>query len=371
MLVVLLAALVAPAAAQVRPSFRPGRAPSSRRRPTPTRSSPRRCSSIRRATRRRDHQLRGLPQDRSEQRRRALEPRRGLRPPRAARRRRRPSTARRWPSIRRSPTFRFNLALALYKGGRYAEAVTELQGVLVDAAPRHLQARLLLGDCYLRQGRFQDVVDLLAPWEASYGGDRGFAYVLGSAFIETDRVDHGQRLIEHHLQGRRERRRAPADGDRCTCAPAMRRRRWSSCARRSSSTRSCPVANGLLGRALLRNGEHEAALRAFLRELEINPDDFNTNLQVGELKKRDQQFDEARRLHRARAADAPGRRRRPLRARRRLRLHRQERGGAAAARGRRRGRAEVLGGRARSSRWSTTACSGRPTAIACGRASRS
>jgi tetratricopeptide (TPR) repeat protein len=55
-----------------------------------------------------------------------------------------------------------------------------------------------------------------------------------------------------------------------------------------------PVANGMLGRALLRNGEHAAAHRAFLRELEVNPDDFDTNLQVGELKKRDQQFDEAR-----------------------------------------------------------------------------
>ena len=35
-------------------------------------------------------------------------------------------------------------------------------------------------------------------------------------------------------------------------------------------------------------------MRAFLRELEINPDDFDTNLQVGELKKREQQFDDAR-----------------------------------------------------------------------------
>ena len=67
----------------------------------------------------------------------------------------------------------------------------------------------------------------------------------------------------------------------------------------------------MLGRALLRNGEHEAALRAFLRELEINPDDFDTNLQVGELKKREQQFDDARDLHRARAADAARRRRPP------------------------------------------------------------
>ena len=66
-----------------------------------------------------------------------------------------------------NPTFRFNLALALYKGGKLAEAVTELQGVLAKQA-EHVQARLLLGDCYLKQGRFQDVVDLLAPWEASY-----------------------------------------------------------------------------------------------------------------------------------------------------------------------------------------------------------
>ena len=191
-----------------------------------------------------------------------------------------------------SPTYRFNLAIALYKGGRYPEAVTELQTTL-DKAPRHLGARLLLGDCYLRQGRFQDVVDLLAPWEASYGADRGFAYVLGSAFIETDRVDHGQRLIEtifksgesaegHLLMGSVHLRVGDAPAALIELRKAV------------ELNPLLPVANGLLGRALLRNGEHEAALRAFLRELEINPDDFNTNLQVGELKKRDQLFDDAR-----------------------------------------------------------------------------
>ena len=78
--------------------------------------------------------------------------------------------------------------------------MTELQAS--SAAARGTSgARLLLGDCYLRQGRFQDVVDLLAPWEASYGADRGFAYVLGSAFIETDRVDQGQRLIDTIFKG--------------------------------------------------------------------------------------------------------------------------------------------------------------------------
>ena len=170
--------------------------------------------------------------------------------------------------------------------------MTELQSTIA-AAPRHLGARLLLGDCYLRQGRFQDVVDLLAPWEASYGNDRGFAYVLGSAFIETDRVDLGQRLIEtifkdgdsaegHLLMGNIHLRAGDAPAALAELRKAV------------ELNPMLPVANGLLGRALLRNGEHEAALRAFLRELEINPDDFNANVQVSELKKRDQKFDEAK-----------------------------------------------------------------------------
>jgi tetratricopeptide (TPR) repeat protein len=208
-----------------------------------------------------------------------------------------------------NPAFRFNLALALYKGGRYVDAVTELQGVL-QRQQDHLGARLLLGDCYLRQGRFQDVVDLLAPWSDSYGADRGYAYVLGSAFIETDRVDLGQALIErifkdgesaegHLLMGNIHLRAGDAPAALAELRKAV------------ELNPMLPVANGLLGRALLRNGEHEEAQRAFLRELEINPDDFNTNLQVGELKKRDQQFDDAKvyieRALRMRPDDAPAR----------------------------------------------------------------
>jgi tetratricopeptide (TPR) repeat protein len=190
-----------------------------------------------------------------------------------------------------SATYRFNLSLALYKGGRYVDAVRELQTVI--AAPQHKGARLLLGDCYLRQGRFQDVVDLLAPWEASYGNDRGFAYVLGSAFIETDRLDYGQRLIDRIFMGGESAEGHLLMGTvhlRAGDAPAA----LTELKKAVELNPQLPVANGLLGRALLRNGENDAALRAFLRELELNPDDFNTNLQVAELKKRDQRFDDAR-----------------------------------------------------------------------------
>ena len=117
--------------------------------------------------------------------------------------------------------------------------------------------------------------------------------MLGSAFIETDRVDHGQRLIETIFKGGESAEGHLLMGSvhlRAGDAPAA----LIELRKAVELNPMLPVANGLLGRALLRNGEHEAALRAFLRELEINPDDYNTNLQVGELKKRDQQFDDAR-----------------------------------------------------------------------------
>ena len=234
----------------------------------------------------------------------------------------------------------------------------------------HLQARLLLGDCYLKQGRFQDVVDLLAPWEASYPGDRGFAYILGTAFIQTDRVDQGQRVIDtifkdgesaegHLLMGTVHMNA----GDSPAALAELRKA--------VELNPQLPVANGMLGRALLRNGEHEAALRAFLRELEINPDEFDTNLQVGELKKRDQQFDDARiyieRALRMRPDDA---------------VARFALSGVYVSLGKNEEARQLLEAVvaaepkyseacAHARAPSTTGCSARPTAIACGRASRS
>ncbi len=191
-----------------------------------------------------------------------------------------------------NPDYRFNLALALYKSGQVPEAAVQLEQV-VGQKRDHQSARLLLGDCYLRQGRFQDVIDLLAPWEAEFASDRGFAYVLGSAFIATDRIDHGQRLIDrifregesaegHLLMGTVHL----AAGDAPAALAELRKA--------LALNPQLLVANGLLGRALMRNGEQEAALRAFLRELELNPNDFNANLEVGEIKKREQKFDDAR-----------------------------------------------------------------------------
>jgi tetratricopeptide (TPR) repeat protein len=187
---------------------------------------------------------------------------------------------------------RFNLGLALYKTGSLEEAAAEFREVLErDASQR--AALLLLADCELQLGDDAAVVALLQPHEAELLDDHLFAYLLGTALIQTNDLERGQAVIDrlfrdgesaegHLLMGSVHLRAGDAPAALTELRKAV------------ELNPMLPVVNGLLGRALLRNGEHEAAQRAFLRELEINPDDYNTNLQVGELKKRDQQFDDAR-----------------------------------------------------------------------------
>jgi Tfp pilus assembly protein PilF len=49
----------------------------------------------------------------------------------------------------------------------------------------------------------------------------------------------------------------------------------------------------MYGRSLLGLGEQAAAEREFFRELELNVNDFEANLQLGNLRKNAQKFDEA------------------------------------------------------------------------------
>jgi tetratricopeptide (TPR) repeat protein len=190
-----------------------------------------------------------------------------------------------------NPLFPFNLALAIYKSGDVPAAATELKSV-VDGNASNRNARVLLGDCYLRMGRFQDVVDLLGPLEGELGNDRAFAYVLGSALVETDHATDAERVIDRIF-----RDGESAEGHlllatahlRASDGPAAVAELKQALAMKPSM----PVANALMGRALLRSGDQEGALRAFRRELELNPNDFESNLQLGELKKREEQFDDA------------------------------------------------------------------------------
>ncbi len=93
-------------------------------------------------------------------------------------------------------------------------------------------------------------------------------------------------------------------------APANRPKRISSWAWRISASRifaapkseleqavklnpQLPTVQSLYGRSLLALGEPEAAERAFRRELELNVNDFEANLQMGHIRRNAQRLDDA------------------------------------------------------------------------------
>jgi tetratricopeptide (TPR) repeat protein len=87
---------------------------------------------------------------------------------------------------------RLNLALAYYKKGDLPQATAELT-VLHGNAPADVRVATLLGDCYLRAGRFADVVTLLQPIADA---DPGVRFELGTALIRVGKLREGLDLVQ-------------------------------------------------------------------------------------------------------------------------------------------------------------------------------
>ena len=186
---------------------------------------------------------------------------------------------------------RLNLALAYYKSARPNEAIPQLKRV-ISSDPDAKNAYLILADCYLQTGQEKEVVSLLKPREPLLGADLAFAYLLGTALLRMDDVVGGQEYVnrvfgagesaEAHLLlgiahfGQHDYRAAKTELE---AALKLNPR--------------LPTANAAYGRALMLLGEPDASERAYRRELESNPNDFEANLQLGNLRKSAQRFAEA------------------------------------------------------------------------------
>jgi tetratricopeptide (TPR) repeat protein len=186
---------------------------------------------------------------------------------------------------------RFNLALAFYKAARIAEAVPELERVVAEE-PANRNAVLLLADCRLQMGNDQGVVSLLAPREEEFKEDRLYAYLLGNALLRRNELMRGQAFIDRLFGGGES-----AEG-RLLMGVAHLRRSDNRLAvpeleRAVALNPELPTVHSLLGRALVGAGRRDDALQAFRRELERNPNDFDSNLYLGLFLKDDQKLDEA------------------------------------------------------------------------------
>ena len=184
-----------------------------------------------------------------------------------------------------------NLALAFYKSARPNEALLQLKRVLASD-PDAKNAYLLLADCYLQTGQDQEVVALLKPRGSMFTDDLAYAYLLGTALLHTGNETEGQQYVdrvfgagesaEAHLLlgvahlGQQDYPAAKTELERAIkLNPAV------------------PTAHSLYGRALLALGEQADAERAFHQELDLNVNDFEANLQLGNMRKSSQRFPEA------------------------------------------------------------------------------
>ena len=186
---------------------------------------------------------------------------------------------------------RLNLALAFYKSARPHQAIPQLKRVLA-ADPEAKNAYLVLADCYLQTGEDKEVIALLKPREQMFAADLAYAYLLGTALLYTGDTDEGQKYADkvfgagesaeaHLLLGIAMLARQDFRGAKTELEKAI------------ELNPKLPTVNSLYGRSLRALGDHEAAERAFRRELQQNVNDFEANLQLGNLRKDAQKFSEA------------------------------------------------------------------------------
>jgi len=210
----------------------------------------------------------------------------------------------------RNATIRFNLAVAYYKATLFAEAAAELDRFLKaapQALPQRMNATLVIADCWMRLGEYKKVIELLSPLAQANGNDRTVAYLLGSALISDGQVQQGQELIDRMFRTEDSAEAKLLIGSILLLADDAQTG-IKELERAIQLDPKLPTLYSWYGRTLMRMGDPEKAKDAFKTELRNNPNDFDANLYLAILLKRDRQFDEALpyllRARQLRAADS-------------------------------------------------------------------
>jgi tetratricopeptide (TPR) repeat protein len=175
--------------------------------------------------------------------------------------------------------------------GRIPEAATQLGRVHAED-PANAQAVLLLADCNLRMGRDKDVIRLLDPEEKKRPDDLAIAYMLGMALIHENRVPEGQLRIDrifrsgdsaeaHLMLGSAKMNIADYAGARDEFAKA------------EALNPNLPEVHVLYAKALQFTGDSDLSAKEFKTELEIDPFNFDANLQLGAISRQEQHYDQA------------------------------------------------------------------------------
>src|SRR5215831_15935249 len=189
---------------------------------------------------------------------------------------------------------RVNIALAYYKTAQLSAAAQQLTTVVAQQ-PSNRQAVFLLAACDLQLGDNKRVVELLSPIEKESPDDKGLIYLLGTALIRDNQPARGQLLVDRIL-----REGESAEARLLLGTTKMNAQEFAEALvdlkKASELNPQLPDVFSYYGMALLSTGDVAAAAAAFRKELESNPNDFVSNLQLGALLKQEQHYEEAKPL---------------------------------------------------------------------------
>ena|SRR6266566_762118 len=189
------------------------------------------------------------------------------------------------------PQVRLNLALAYYKSSKLSFAVDELNKVRRDL-PNELRPTLLLADCYLRLGENKKVIDLLNPVQLANQDDLAIVYMLGTALVRDGQADRGQVLIDRILK----------NGDSAEARLLLGTTKLMvndfsgalvDLQKAVELNPNLPDLYAYYGAALLATGDQPGAQKAFERALQGDANNFDANLRMGVLLRKDEKYDEA------------------------------------------------------------------------------
>ena len=218
---------------------------------------------------------------------------------------------------------RYALGWAYFRIAGFERAKQVLVQVVADGA-KGREALHLLASCHFNLGEWRKVIGLLSPLEAELSESPALTYLLGVALEEDGQMDRGTPLVESALRATgwptsrfrsemrsdwlnrlaRRGRELMGKGDYPAAARHLER-----AIELDSGVSSL---NGTYGKLLRLMVRHDDADRAFQRELEINPGDYDANLYRGiYLFENEQKYEDAlvhfERALRTRPGDADAR----------------------------------------------------------------
>jgi len=189
------------------------------------------------------------------------------------------------------PRIGMNLALAYQKSGRLLEASEKLEALHL-AVPQERQITLLLADCSLQMGENDRVIELLQPVEHDDPADLATAYMLGTALIRKHRIAEAQVLLDRIL-----RKGDSAEARFLVGTQFYEAGDYPAAVRELAGAirlnPKLPQLQSFYGLALLNTGDPDAAAAAFRLELAGNPNDYASNLALGQILTVSKQFRDA------------------------------------------------------------------------------